>query len=73
MQVFEMVTLIVLIVVSGRIIQQVFNLKEKGRSQPDLSQQYSQQIAQLEERVKVLEAIVSDGNYDLKKKFADLN
>ena len=71
MQVFEMVVLIVLIVMCGGLIKQWLNLKG---SQPNekFQQQQNEQIQLLEERVKVLEAIVTDDKFDLNQRFADL-
>lgn len=82
MQVFEMVAIIVVIGVMGEMFRNFLKYKQ-GRSDFDgdwltgqISDSESRQkkkIAQLEERIKVLERIVTDKNYDLKKQFDDLD
>ncbi len=71
MQALEMVVLIVLITVIAGLIKQWLNIKAEQGLEP--SSQHSQQIQQLEERVKVLEAIVTDDKFELKQKFANLH
>ncbi len=82
MQVFEMIVIIVVIGVIGEMFRNYLKFKQ-GRSDFDgdkltgmvrnSDSQHKQKIAQLEERIKVLERIVTDKSYDLKKQFDDLD
>ena len=82
MQVFEMVAIIVVIGVIGEMFRNYLKFKQ-GRSDfdgdkltglmRDTDSRHKQKITQLEERIKVLERIVTDKNYDLKKQFDDLD
>ena len=79
---FEMVVVIVIFGVIGEMFRNYLKYKQ-GRSDFDgdwitgkISEsdtKHKTKIAQLEERIKVLERIVTDSNYDLKKQFDDLN
>ena len=82
MQVFEMVAIIVVIGVLGEMFRNYLKYKQ-GRSDfdgdwltgklNDSETRQKKKIAQLEDRIKVLERIVTDKNYDLKKQFEDLD
>ena len=82
MQVFEMVAIIVVIGVIGEMFRNYLKYKQ-GRKDfdgdwltgkiDDSDNRHKKKIAQLEERIKVLERIVTDKNYDLKKQFDDLD
>ncbi len=82
MQVFEMVAIIVIFGVIGEMFRNYLKYKQ-GRSDfdgdkltglvRDSDSRHKQKTAQLEERIKVLERIVTDKNYDLKKQFDDLD
>lgn len=68
---FEMVVIIVALVVFGRYLQ----TRAESRRQETAAAEGSpseDRIAQLEERVKVLERIVTDSGYDLRRQFRDL-
>jgi predicted ArsR family transcriptional regulator len=65
--VFEMVVLIVALVMVSEIVKAVLKYR-KGNGNAD----YERRIARLEERVKSLEAVVSDHGYDLKREFSRL-
>lgn len=76
MHVFEMVVLIVLI---GAIASTVSKFMERKSAQSDMldamsmgESETSARLAHLEERVAVLEKIVTDKNYDLKREFDQL-
>lgn len=82
MEVFEMVVIIVVIGVIGEMFRNYLKYKQ-GRSDfdgdwltgklNDSEGRQKKKIAQLEDRIKVLERIVTDKNYDLKKQFEDLD
>lgn len=82
MEVFEMVVIIVVIGVIGEMFRNYLKYKQ-GRSDfdgdwltgklNDSEGRQKKKIAHLEERIKVLERIVTDKNYDLKKQFEDLD
>ena len=82
---YEMVALIVLIVVIGGVLRHAIgpisgifknHLKEhplngdRTKHQKEIDQQH---IKQLEQRIEVLEAIVTSDGYDLKQHFKDLD
>ena len=74
---FEMVAIIVAVVVLGSVLRTRFG-GGGGRGGAGLdelraqNQTQAQRIAQLEERVKALESVVTDGHYDLHRQFKDL-
>ena len=76
MQVFEMVVAIVAIAIIGGIIEKHLKLKAKTAAvDQDLMREINELKAQqqrTEERLKVLETIVSSDGYDLKQRFKDL-
>ncbi len=70
--VFEMVAIIVVATMLGQVIKEW--LKTKQQEDIDLSpiEDRVSRLESLEERVKVLEAIVTDKGYDLKSKIDQL-
>lgn len=76
MQVFEMVVAIVAIAIIGGIIEKHLKLKAKTTAvDEDLKREIDRLRAEhqgVEERLRVLEAIVSSDGYDLKQRFKDL-
>lgn len=68
---FEMVVLIVALVMVGKFLQTVV---EKRHQKPDGmgDPARDERLANLEERVRVLERIVTDSGYDLRRQFRDL-
>ncbi|HEY1076296.1 MAG TPA: hypothetical protein VGE51_06375 [Fontimonas sp.] len=69
MDVFTMVVLIVVITVGARFAERYF--RHRGDSGRHWGERDAR-IAQLEERVKALEAVVSDHGYSLKQEFRTL-
>ncbi len=73
MDVFEMVTIIVIASIVGGLIKAKISA---GRNGPvaDNTQAAAQQarIDKLEERVRALETVVTDHGYDLKRQFREL-
>ena len=75
MQVFEFVLAIVFIALAAGVINNIIRVKAKRRVSDDSTADAAHYLAQLEaleDRVQVLERIVTDRNYDLKQKFRDL-
>ncbi len=74
MNVFEFVILIVLIVTIGRLIEKRVG-RRHHREVPDgeaVGTETAAKLENLEERIRVLEHIVTDEGYELRKKFRDL-
>jgi len=79
MHVFEMVAIIVVFGVIGEMFRNY--LKYKGRKEEaqqrflasSSSPQHEKQIAKLEERIAVLEKIITEDKYDLKREFDKLD
>jgi hypothetical protein len=73
MGVFEMVVLIVVVgCVTGVVNNFIKTRKDQGGEDLDDIFSRLEQMDDLENRVRVLEAVVTDENYDLKRKFSDL-
>lgn len=76
MNVFEFVLLIVLIVTIGRLVERRSSGRRCRKNAPDSGgvegEDMGARFASLEERIRVLEHIVTDEGYDLRKKFRDL-
>jgi len=69
---FEMVVIIVLIAVGAGVINNYLKHKaESGEGQAD-TREWMSKLDAMEERIRVLEKIVTDRDYDLKQKFRDL-
>ena len=71
MNVFEMVVLIVALVTIGKFLQTAVEKRHRRNRHEDPSAK-DDRIANLEERVRVLERIVTDSGYDLRRQFQDL-
>ncbi|WP_137167801.1 hypothetical protein [Salinimonas lutimaris] len=71
------VTAVVIVAIVGVTIIKLAKLMDKARQNKSGSsqqaRQYDTQIAALRERIEVLERIVTDEGYDLKKQFNNLN
>ena len=69
---FTFVLLIIMVVMCGQVAQTY--LKQRARrSEPDENvEQTLLKIDELEERIRVLERIVTENRYDLKKEIDDL-
>ena len=75
MHVFEMAALIVAIVFGAGVINNYIKHSAGGAKRRELEAELDrrmQRIDSLEERVQVLEKIVTDRNYDLKRELNDL-
>jgi hypothetical protein len=73
MNAFEMVIVIVIVGCATGVINNFIKHKNAGRSEDmdDLLDRLDG-IEELEERVRVLEKVITDENYELKKQFQDL-
>lgn len=72
MNVFEMVVIIVAIGVVGKIA--VHEIKSRGKiASKENNQQTNERIDKLEERVKVLERIITSDRYDLNQQFKNID
>jgi hypothetical protein len=65
--VFEMVVIIVIVSVLGSVLSGWLKHRNKAGTRLD-----EQRLERLEERVRVLERIVTDSGYDLRRQFHDL-
>lgn len=71
MDVYEMVVVIVTVSVTAGLIRTWIKHRPAG-GVAGMTASEEQRMARLEERVKALESVVSDGSYELKQKFKDL-
>ncbi|MGB5622430.1 MAG: hypothetical protein WBN65_08055 [Gammaproteobacteria bacterium] len=75
MNVYELVFAIVLVVTLGKVLEGRFGSRNRHRreTQPGpQEQERTQRVDDLEQRVQVLERIVTDQGYELRQKFRDL-
>jgi len=72
MNVFEMVVIIVAIGVVGKIAVHEIKSRSKIASKEN-NQQTDERINKLEERIKVLERIITSDRYDLNQQFKNLD
>ncbi len=71
---FEMVVVIVALGVLGGIITQYLDSRSKRQKKVSEQQQTEilQRLEQAEQRIRILERIVTSDDYDLKRQFRDL-
>ncbi len=72
MNLWTFITIVSVTAIVGGIFQTWLKTRQQQNSSEQLSGEQKKQIAELEERIKVLEAIVTDSNYDLKREFENL-
>ncbi len=75
MDVFEMVAIIVALSVTAGVINAWIKSRAAtggGSGPAGMTGEQAARLGKLEERVKALESVVSDGSYELKQKFKDL-
>jgi hypothetical protein len=70
MSAFDMAAFIVLVVCITKVLTSVFHRK-RAEPDPELMNRL-RRVETLEERVRVLEKIVTDGRYDLKRQLDEL-
>ncbi|QJR81790.1 hypothetical protein CA267_013990 [Alteromonas pelagimontana] len=65
----------IIAIIAWAVVSIVETTKDKKKKQQESknSGELQNQIAQLKERIEVLEKIVTDENYDLKKQFSNLD
>lgn len=69
---FEFAFAIVALVLIGNLVKIVVRQRHVRRPDDNVNAELSQRLRQLEERVRVLERIVTDERFDLKQQFKDL-
>ena len=72
MSTFFFVVCIVAIVMTADTIQKYMKMKTKNLAAGPDMEETMQQIEQLEERIRVLERIVTENKYDLKREISNL-
>lgn len=72
MDVFEFVLAVVCVALGAGIINNFIKVKAHRERSDESGADYRVDLQALEDRVQVLEKIVTDRNYDLKQKFRDL-
>ncbi len=70
----NMTAVAIVAICAWALVSIIDNAKDKNRKKLNTKEvdAYKTEIAELKERVSVLEKIVTDERYDLKKQFADL-
>ncbi|BFT31179.1 hypothetical protein D210916BOD24_23550 [Alteromonas sp. D210916BOD_24] len=70
----NMTAVAIVAICAWALVSIIDNAKDKNRKKLNSKEvdAYKTEIAELKERVSVLEKIVTDERYDLKKQFADL-
>ncbi|QPG04989.1 hypothetical protein IT774_12640 [Salinimonas marina] len=56
-----------------KIVEAGCRVRQSKRTSDARTEQYEAEIAELRERIEVLEKIVTDESYDLKRQFKDLD
>ena len=72
MNAFHMVVWIVAIVSIAGVLDKYLKAKAAKRKAVDINEETKQQIEVLEERIRVLERIVTEKRFDLRKQIDDL-
>jgi hypothetical protein len=72
MQVFEFVLAMVAIIIVFKLIRLAIVHKGTTRRDDTVNAQLLERLNQVEERVRVLEKIITDERYDLRQQFKDL-
>ena len=68
---FDMVAFIVLVSVVGGLLRTWIKSRQ-GAGPAGMTPDQEARMTRLEERIKALESVVSDGSYELKQEFKDL-
>ena len=73
MQTFEFVLIVIVLVLAFKLIRlAIVRNKLPARRDDAVNKELLERLNQVEERVQVLERIVTDERYDLKRQFKDL-
>ena len=70
---FEMVVIIVALGILGGVFKNYFDSRGDMEASSVERKKMERRIHEMEERIQVLERIVTDENYDLKRQFRDLD
>jgi hypothetical protein len=70
---FEMVVIIVALGILGGVIKHYFDSRGDIEASSQERRQMERRMNEMEERIRVLERIVTEENYDLKRQFRDLD
>ncbi|HDK38458.1 MAG TPA: hypothetical protein ENG92_05530 [Thiolapillus brandeum] len=69
---FEMAVIIVGLAILGGVIKHYFDIRGNQEASSGAQSQLQDRLAKVEERLQVLERIVTSSDYELKRKFRDL-
>ncbi len=69
---FEMVVIIVALGILGGVLNSYFDSGKAKKALNKTNDQLNQRLALVEKRLEVLERIVTSNDYELKRKFQDL-
>ena len=72
MQIFEMIVIITIVTTIAGMFNNFIKLKSSTREDMGEIDVRLQKLEDLEERIKVLETIITDQNYDLDRKIKEL-
>jgi hypothetical protein len=74
MHVFEMVAIIVVVSLIVGLIKHWLDVRARDAEQRSgrVHDEHQKQIGELKERIRTLETIVTDGNYELRRRFQEL-
>jgi hypothetical protein len=72
MNVFTFVFLTVTVVLCAKLIQTYIENRGKNRSEDESANEMMLKVDRLEERIQVLERIITEDRYDLKKRIDNL-
>lgn len=70
---FEMVVIIVALGILGGVIKHYLDSRGDIEASSQERRQMERRMNEMEERIRVLERIVTEENYDLKRQFRDLD
>lgn len=70
---FEMVVVIVALGILGGVVKHYFDSRGDIEASSKERQRMQHRIDEMESRLRILERIVTDENYDLKRQFHDLD
>ena len=72
MHVFEMVVIIVIVGALAKVLNNFMKYKTTNSESLNVMDERIQKVEELEERIKTLETIITDQNYDLDQKIKSL-
>ena len=72
MHIFELILIIVIVTTCAGIVNNFIKFKTTNRETMDCMDERLKKLEDLEERIKILETIITDQNYDLDQKIKSL-